>query len=609
MSRIYTCFPGGKFKAVTLSYDDGKIMDRRLIEILNQNGLRATFHLNSELLGKIENHKFPYVSGSEIKELYKGHEIACHTCTHPTLTRIPTVCAVNEVIQDRKNLENYVGYPVIGMSYPNGCFDENIKSILENCGIRYCRTTKNTERFDLPRDYLEWNPTCRHTENLLELTEKFIKTEFDQKLMLFYIWGHSYEFEIDQNWELIETFADRIGGRDDIWYATNIEIYNYMKATSQLYFLANQTGVYNPTGQDIWLKVDDVTYEIPARQQIRFGVENRPSYYLTPNHQILYRPCTSGEGKLDKDLVAYRMKRPAKITGNPYTFLGEAIGDMRDNMYPQAERIATQVTTIDKVYDNIHVRIYEPQKREKKSACLIFIHGGSFIGGSLEIVEESCRLLGEKANVLVINVGYRLAPEHPFPEGILDCKKAIEYVYNDSKIKFDRKKIYLGGDSAGGNLVLASIQSKKIRKKIAGLILLYPVTDMTNNSKYWKWNEEMYLGGKDGMEKHCASSLKGCETIFQKLYVQNADINNPLISPINMEINTNFPRTLLLTAEYDYLRKQSEAFGRKLYESGVDIRMIRYGGMCHAFFDLLGKTSQTERCIEDIAEFITHGSN
>lgn len=604
MRRIYTCFPGGKFKALTLSYDDGKIMDRKLVQIFNENGLRATFHINSEFLGESKNHRFPYITAEELHSLYQGHEVACHTCTHPTLTRIPPAEVFREVLKDRENLEQLTGYPVQGMSYPNGCFDEDIKQKMKQCGIRYARTTRDTGRFDLPRDYLEWNPTCRHGRNLMNLTEQFLEATYDQRLMLFSVWGHSYEFEVEQNWELMEQFAETAGGRDDVWYATNGEIYDYMYGVSQLRYFADGNSVYNPTAQDIWLRAGSHVYEIPGGKQISLCAEKKPSYYLTKDHRILYRPCPLGEGKLDEKLAEYRLNRPQKTSGNPYFYMDEPIGDMRDNMYPQADKKAVNVITKEKSYENIRIRMYEIEDREKDSACMVFIHGGSFIGGSLEVVEESCRLLSQKAKILVINIDYRLAPEHPFPEGIEDCKMALSHIFSDKEVEFDRRKLYLGGDSAGGNLALACVQSEEICRKIAGLILLYPVTDMTRNHKLWKWKEDMYLGGKEGIEKHCASSLKGFEQLLQKLYVQDADIFDPLISPIYMEIKEDFPKTLLMTAEYDYLRMQGEAFGKKLYEEGVDIKIIRYGGMCHAFFDLLGKTSQTEQCIEDIAAFI-----
>lgn len=604
MRRIYTCFPGGRFKALTLSYDDGKITDRRLVEIFNENGLRATFHLNSELLGEVENHRFPYISSEEVEKLYEGHEVACHTCTHPTLTRIPEISILQEVVEDRKNLEQLTAYPVVGMSYPNGCYDERIKSAMRQCGICYSRTTKDTGRFDLPEDFLEWNPTCRHREHLLELAEKFMETEYDQRLMLFYVWGHSYEFELEQNWDLMETFAERVGGCDEIWYATNIEIYDYMMAVSQLRYFGDESGVYNPTGQDVWIKVEDTVYEIPAGKQIFFQGDRKPAYYLTEKRDILYCPCASGEGKLDDALVKYRLSRPAKTSGNPYHFMGEPIGDLRDNMYPQAEKIAQDVLCTERTVGGVSIRMYETADRPKDSACLVFVHGGSFIGGSMDVVEESCRFLSRKAEALVISVDYRLAPEHPFPEGIEDCRTAITGIYEEHQILFDRKKLYLGGDSAGGNLILASVQDEEVRSKTAGLLLLYPVTDLTGNTQFWKWKEEMYRGGKDGMEQHCVSSLKGFETLVKKLYVQDENMENPLISPIYMEVDADFPRTLLMTAEYDYLRKQGEAFGNKLRKAGVDVTMIRYGGMCHAFFDLLGKTSQVERCIEDMADFM-----
>mgnify|MGYP000413655474 FL=1 len=112
LPTIYTCFPGGKHKVLTMSYDDGKLEDRRLVSIFNKYGIKGTFHLNSGL--EMDTR----IPTSEYQELYKGHEVSCHTLTHPTIARCPMEQVVSQVLDDRKNLEAIMGYPVRGLSYP-----------------------------------------------------------------------------------------------------------------------------------------------------------------------------------------------------------------------------------------------------------------------------------------------------------------------------------------------------------------------------------------------------------------------------------------------------------------------------------------------------------
>ena len=128
---IYTCFPQGKHKVLTMSYDDGKIFDRKLIEIFNKYGIKGTFHLNTGIMPVDEDR----IQLSEVKELYKGHEVSCHTSTHPTIERCPLDQVVQQVIEDRKALEDAVGYPVRGLSYPNGSYSKDIINLLPACGI------------------------------------------------------------------------------------------------------------------------------------------------------------------------------------------------------------------------------------------------------------------------------------------------------------------------------------------------------------------------------------------------------------------------------------------------------------------------------------------
>lgn len=149
---IYTCFPQGKHKVLTISYDDGKIFDRKLIEIFNKYGIKGTFHLNTGIMPVDEDR----IQLSEVKELYKGHEVSCHTSTHPTIERCPLDQVVQQVIEDRKALEDAVGYPVRGLSYPNGSYSKDIINLLPACGIEYSRVVGSTDDFAFPDNFLEW---------------------------------------------------------------------------------------------------------------------------------------------------------------------------------------------------------------------------------------------------------------------------------------------------------------------------------------------------------------------------------------------------------------------------------------------------------------------
>ncbi|WP_166238521.1 polysaccharide deacetylase family protein [Paenibacillus turpanensis] len=250
MQKVIVTFPEGKHKVLTMSYDDGKIADRRLVQIFNKNGIKGTFHLNSGLLG--EGDRLP---AEEIAELYQGHEVSAHTVTHPTIERSPNEQIVEEVFEDRKRLEALVGYPVRGMSYPNGSFNSRIKQLLPNLGIEYSRVVQSTGGFGLPDDLIEWKPTCHHKRDLLQLGQQFIELHKQQYLYMMYVWGHSYEFDNDNNWELIEQFCEMVGGREDIWYATNIQYVDYMNAFRSLKFSASREMVFNPSAASVWLQV------------------------------------------------------------------------------------------------------------------------------------------------------------------------------------------------------------------------------------------------------------------------------------------------------------------------------------------------------------------
>jgi len=264
-------FPNNLEKALTLSYDDGVEQDIRLISILDKHGIKATFNINTGLFspeGKVfePGRVHRRLTEAAALNLYKNspHEVAVHALTHPSLDKISVGAATYEVIEDRKNIEHLFGTITRGMAYPYGTYNDTVVDILKNCGIAYARTVESTKKFSIPTDWLRLKPTCHHkAPELMSLAEKFIgeKTPGRQP-WLFYLWGHSYEFEGDNNWDVIEKFAETVGNRDDIWYATNIEIYDYIQAWNSLVWSVDQTLVHNPTTTTLFFMIKTNKYVI-----------------------------------------------------------------------------------------------------------------------------------------------------------------------------------------------------------------------------------------------------------------------------------------------------------------------------------------------------------
>lgn len=279
MANMIMRFPGGLPKALTLSYDDGVEQDIRLIEIAKSYGLKGTFNLNS---GCFPPEDISYEPGtihrrmprSKAKKVYTdcGWEIATHAYTHPSLVRLPVHTATAEVLRDRQELEELFGTVIRGFAYPYGAYDDKSVDVLKSCGICYARTVESTRDFHIPKDWLRMPATCHHDDPMLmELTEKFLKEKKWWAPMLFYVWGHSYEFEDKDNWDVIERFAKTISGKDDIWYAANIEIYDYCKAYSELIFSVKMDVCYNPTATDVWFAYDDKEIYAPAGKEVRLA--------------------------------------------------------------------------------------------------------------------------------------------------------------------------------------------------------------------------------------------------------------------------------------------------------------------------------------------------
>ncbi len=269
MADLRLRFPGGKRRALTFSYDDGLPSDVRLVGIFDKYGMKGTFNLNSNTYRpeddepseniKIERaNMWTRAKKSEMQALFSDgtHEIAVHGISHTPFGNLPLYEAVGRIMCDRVAHERDYGRIVRGAAYPNGSVSDTAVEALAASGIAYCRTTTATRRFDIPKDWLRLDPTCHHNDpQIFELAKSFIESD-GKDPMLFYVWGHSSEFVIDGNWERIERFCELLATASDlIWYATNIEIYDYVKAFEALIRSADGTLVFNPTSTDIFASV------------------------------------------------------------------------------------------------------------------------------------------------------------------------------------------------------------------------------------------------------------------------------------------------------------------------------------------------------------------
>ncbi|MBQ9756430.1 MAG: polysaccharide deacetylase family protein [Clostridia bacterium] len=227
----------GKNKAITFSFDDGVQQDKRCVEILNKYGLKGTFNLNSAKFGL----EFPYtmptdgriiertiITPEEAISLYKNHELGVHTLTHADLTKLPESCIVWQVEEDRKNLERLGGKPVQVMAYPCGYVDDRVVGVLDKkTKVKLARTVISTYNFEPQTDLLRFNPTIHMKEydKMIELAKEFISLKTDTP-KIFYIWGHTYEFDMDDiNYQKFEDLCKLISGKEDIFYGTNGEVF------------------------------------------------------------------------------------------------------------------------------------------------------------------------------------------------------------------------------------------------------------------------------------------------------------------------------------------------------------------------------------------------
>ncbi len=263
---VHLQYPGGKSKAFTISYDDGVRCDLQLVNLMRKYGIRGTFNVNSCGIfadaKKNEARKHPKFNQKEICEFYQENrdliEIAAHGATHGYYPLTAQDVTAWDILSDRKNIESLLGVQCRGFAYPFGPTDEKTVEALKVCGFRYARVTQSTHQFSLPEDPYRWRCTATHSyPALMEDAHAFLEVprKYGKVPNLFSVWGHSYEFVDADNWNVIEELFAYIGGREDIWYCTNIEFFNLLRAYRSLEYFVDQSKVYNPTAIPVELSV------------------------------------------------------------------------------------------------------------------------------------------------------------------------------------------------------------------------------------------------------------------------------------------------------------------------------------------------------------------
>lgn len=273
MHYRYLRFPGGKIKAVTFSYDDGCLQDVRLSDVLTKYGLKGTFNFTA-------NSK---IAEQEAREhiLDKGHEIAVHGADHMAPGITPVTRGIRDVLDCRLHLEKTYNIIVRGMAYPdcgitrsaNNVTYPEVKQYLKELGITYARTLNgDNNSFGIPTDWHAWVPTAHHNNpKFMEWADEFLNPDENRKYkfpMLFYVWGHSYEFDRNDNWDYLDEICEKLSGKDDVWYATNGEIYEYVNAYYSLVMSADESIIYNPTLHTIWFSTKTEDYKIEPGETI-----------------------------------------------------------------------------------------------------------------------------------------------------------------------------------------------------------------------------------------------------------------------------------------------------------------------------------------------------
>ena len=253
----------------------------------------------------------------------------------------------------------------------------------------------------------------------------------------------------------------------------------------------------------------------------------------------------------------------------------------------------------DRDVDGVPVRVYRATDAAPRGV-LVYFHGGAFFLGSLDTHDHIARELAAATHHTVVSVGYRRAPEAAFPAGLDDCMAVVRWVaaHGREELDWDGGVLAVAGDSSGGTFAAAvsALAHDAGAPTITHQVLMYPSLDLDFDEERWPSLVENARGY--GLE---TAGLKP----FNAFYIASgADPADPRVSPIKRIDLTGLPPALILTAQYDPLRDEAEAYGRRLQEAGVDARVSRYDGAGHGFVQHWGHLPEFHRAYDEIAEFL-----
>lgn len=266
----YPTFPDGKQKVFTMSYDDGGEDDIPLIELIRKYGVKATFGVNSAMWSeKAEPSRPDRMSLEQVRSLYgTDMEVAMQCVWHPFWAQQKSGCLTEDNLVARRVMEKRMGCPIRGSAVPCESCSSDVEQAMRLVGIEYCRiggrVTHNLRA--IPENFLRLEPTCEYSDpHLMELAEKFVTGKGLRNFQwMFCVWGQSYGHMRGNDYQVVEDLVKYVSRRDDVWYATNIEIVDYVNASRRLRYNLDRTFVENPTNQDIWLRTKPLSEKDPG---------------------------------------------------------------------------------------------------------------------------------------------------------------------------------------------------------------------------------------------------------------------------------------------------------------------------------------------------------
>jgi acetyl esterase len=266
----------------------------------------------------------------------------------------------------------------------------------------------------------------------------------------------------------------------------------------------------------------------------------------------------------------------------------------RLTLLPEKPSVAvTYQFSISSDYGPIPARFYRATKDKKPCPLLVYFHGGGFMVGSLTLYDTACRRLAVAGNCAVLSVDYRLAPETPFPGAVLDAYAATRWASDNAELlNIEPTKIAVGGDSAGGNLAAVVAQMAQDSKEfaVALQVLIYPMTDQSREYQSYQRNAKGYMLTTAALHW------------FMDNYVPDPeDRKDPKASPMLRQSLASLPPALIISAEFDPLVDENEAYAKRLKEAGVPCDYVCFAGMIHPFFTLGGIVEDSAKAEELIA--------